>query len=181
MSARAGELDPGSRRIYATVAWASFVVIVIVTVYGVYESLVTPGLPVGRVLVDVYWPFPPYFAQPVTYFSVACVALFYSGMRLWEKHISRWPKSLLSFLQVVGFVVAFSSAYEVIYNFVFWGASYVVAALEKHVTVTDILNSPFPIPWSFVFATRAFAALFVISAYSVYFLRKMTKSDPTLI
>ena len=127
-------------------------------------------------LVDVYWPFPPYFAQPVTYFSVACVALFYSGLRLWEQRVSRWPRSVLSFLQVLGFVVAFSSAYEVMYNFIFWGATYTVAAINFNTSIPDLLNSSYPVPWSFVFATRAFSALFVISGYSVYFLRQLNKS-----
>ncbi len=150
--------------------------LIVVVAYGLLEAARTPNLPVGAVWVYVYWPFPPYFAQPVTYFSVACVALFYSGLRLWEARISKWPAGLLSFLQLVGFVVAFSSAYEVIYNFVFWGATYTVAALTLHTSIPDLLNSSYPVPWSFVFATRAFAALFVISGYSVYFLRRLNKS-----
>lgn len=161
---------------FAVFAWLSFATIVTLIIYGVYESWVHPGQAVGQVWVDVYWPFPPYFAQPVTYFSVACITLFYSGLRLWEQRISRWPRPILSFLQLFGFVVAFSSAYEVIYNFIFWGATYAVAALELDTSIPDLLTSNYPVPWSFVFATRAFAALFVISGYSVYFLRRMSGS-----
>ncbi len=166
-------LDPVAKRMFRVVAWASFVAIVGIGVYGIVEALATPGLAVGAVLVDVYWPFPPYFAQPITYFSVACVALFYSGMRLWEARIAKWPPGVIGFLQLLGFVVAVSSAYEVIYNFVFWGATYTVAALTLHTTIPDLLNSNYPIPWSFVFATRIFSALFVISGYTVYYLRRV--------
>jgi hypothetical protein len=163
-------------RIFRVVAWLSFITLAILVVYGLAEALLRPGQAVGAVWVDVYWPFPPYFAQPVTYFSVACIALFYSGLRLWEEEIAKWPVSVINFLQLVGFIVAFMSAYEVLYNFNFWGATFTVAALEKNVSIPDLLNSSYPIPWSFVFATRAFSALFVISGYSVYFLRRLNRS-----
>ena len=177
--AAAKPLDRSTKVMFTLVAWASFLTIIVVIVYGVVEALRTPGLAVGAVWVYVYWPFPPYFAQPVTYFSVACIALFYSGLRLWEELISKLPLGVLYFLQLLGFVVAFSSAYEVIYNFIFWGATYTVAALALQTTIPDLLNSSYPVPWSFVFATRAFSALFVISGYSVYFLRRLSK--PRLI
>ena len=168
-------MDQSTRFMFSIIAWTSFLTIVVVVLYGLVESLRYYGtsLAVGVVLVDVYWPFPPYFAQPVTYFSVACVALFYSGLRLWEERISKWPKWLLSFFQMFGFVVAFSSAYEVLYNFMLWGAAYAVAAQAGGIVNPDTLFSSFPSPWSLVFATRAFSALFVISGYSVYFLRKV--------
>jgi hypothetical protein len=169
-------LDPGTRRVFTVVAWAAFVTLIILVLYGVMEAARTPNQPIGAVWVDVYWPFPPYFAQPVTYFSVACIALFYSGLRLWEVRIAKWPVGLISLLQLVGFIVAFSSAYEVLYNFNFWGATYTVAALTLHTSIPDLLTSNYPVPWSFVFATRAFAALFVISGYSVYFLRRLNRS-----
>lgn len=169
-------LDRGTRRVFTLVAWTSFIILVVLFVYGLLEVRGTSNLPVGRQWVDVYWPFPPYFAQPVTYFSVACVALFYSGLRLWEARISKWPRGLISFLQLLGFIVAFSSGYEVLYNFNFWGASYAVQQLTLHVLNPDLLTSSYPIPWSFVFATRVFSALFVISGYSVYFLRRVNRS-----
>lgn len=176
-------MNEATRRMYRAVAWVSFLIIVVVTVYGSVQTLYLSKEPVGQVLVDVYWPFPPYFAQPITYFSVACVALFYSGLRLWEDRISKWPTWLLMLLQVFGFVVAFSAAYEVIFNFMLWGASYSVQcanAIASHSACNpDVLVSLYPTPWSLVFATRAFAALFVISGYSVYFLRKF--SAPNLI
>lgn len=170
-------LDPGTKEIFTIVAWVSFAVIIAVSAYGIMEALTTSGEAVGAWWVDVYWPFPPYFAQPVTYFAVACVALFYSGLRLWEERISKWPVGLISFIQLVGFIVAFSAAYEVIYNFVFWGASYSAAALTSHAaTVPDTLASDYPVPWNFVFATRVFAAIFVVSGYSVYFLRRLNRT-----
>jgi len=166
---------------YRLVAWVSLFVIIVVTVYGLGQTTIGSKQPVGEVWVNVYWPFPPFFAQPITYFSVACVALFYSGLRLWEGTVSKWPKWVLMFLQLFGFVVAFSSAYEVMYNFMLWGASYSVAcseAIAKQIVCNpDVINSLYPTPWNLVFATRAFAALFVISGYSVYFLRKFSSEQ----
>lgn len=174
-------MTDGTKRVYRFVAYVSFITIIAVTVYGLIESLYVTKQPVGQVLVDVFWPFPPYFAQPVTYFSVASVALFYSGLRLWENRISKWPSWLLMLLQIFGFVVAFSSAYEVMYNFMLWGASYTVncanAIANHYACDVNALTSLYPTPWSLVFATRAFSALFVISGYSVYFLRKFSLTN----
>ena len=164
-------------RMYKLVAWVSLAIILVVTVYGIIESLYVSGEPVGQVWVDVYFPLPPYFAQPVTYFSVACVALFYSGLRLWEERIRKWPEWLLMLLQLFGFVVAFSAAFEVMYNFMLWGAIFSLACATKPVCNPDLLTSTYPSQWSLVFATRAFSALFVISGYSVYFLRKFSSSS----
>ncbi|MDG7010917.1 MAG: hypothetical protein JRN57_02230 [Nitrososphaerota archaeon] len=173
-------MDAVTRRMYKVIAWASLIIIVIVSLYGIAESLYVTGEAIGKVWVDVYFPFPPYFAQPVTYFSVACVALFYCGLRLWEERISKWPGWLVAFLQLVGFVVAFSAAYEVMYNFMVWGSLFVIACQQGVASVTcnpDTLSTVYPSQWSLVFATRAFSALFVISGYSVYFLRKYSSSS----
>jgi len=170
-------MDPVTRRIFKLVAWVSFLTIVAVVVYGVVASLVTTGtgLAIGIVLVNVEWPL-PYFAKPVSYFSVASVALFYSGLRLWEERIARWPRPLLGSLQLLGFVVAFASAYEVLFNFMIWGAFFSVQILQG-VTSPNFINSPgVPIPWNLDFATKAFSALFVISGYSVYYLRRLTSA-----
>jgi hypothetical protein len=172
-------LNDSTSRMYKFVAWVSFIIIVAVTVYGVAESAYVTGEPVGKVWVDVYFPFPPYFAQPVTYFAVACVALFYSGLRLGEERISKWPTWLLMLLQLVGFVVAFSAAYEVMYNFMVWGAAFSACAVKQGLGSCnpDLMNALYPSQWNLVFATRAFSALFVISGYSVYYLRKFSSSS----
>jgi len=170
-------MHEATKRMYTAVAWASFLILVLITVYGVVQSLYFSKEPVGQVLVDVWFPFPPYFAQPVTYFSVACVALFYSGLRVWEERIAKWPRWLLMMLQALGFIVAFSAAYEVMYNFMVWGALYVIACEQtKGICNVDLLSSLYPSQWSLVFATRMFSALFVISGYSVYYLRKFSSS-----
>jgi hypothetical protein len=125
--------------------------------------------------VNVEWPL-PFFAKPVSYFSMACVALFYSGLRLWEERVARWPHRLLSFLQLLGFVVAFASAYEVMYNFMIWGAFFSISVLQG-VSNPNLIATGVPIPWDLDFATKAFSALFVISGYSVYYIRRLTKVD----
>jgi len=170
-------MDARTRSTLKVVAWVSFLTIVAVVVYGIAASLVTTGsgLAIGIALVNIEWPL-PFFAKPVSYFSVACVALFYSGLRLWEDRIAKWPHHTLSFLQLVGFVVAFASAYEVLYNFMIWGAFFSVQILQG-VSNPSFISTGVPIPWDLDFATKAFSALFVISGYSVYFLRRLTKSD----
>lgn len=170
-------MDDKTRKIYRLVSWVSGLTIVATIVYGIVASVAETGggLAVGVVLVEIDWPFPPYFAKPVSYFSIAAVAFFYSTLKLWEQRIARWPSWLLQTLTLFGFVVAFASAYEVMYNFMLWGAIYSVEFL-KNVTNPDFINTPFTVPWNLVFATKAFSALFVISGYSVYFLRRIDKS-----
>jgi len=170
-------MDAGTKRIFLVVAWASFLTIIAVVVYGIVASIVTTGtgLAIGIALVNIEWPL-PYFAKPVSYFSVASVALFYSGMRLWEDRITKWPHHLLSFLQLVGFVVAFASAYEVMYNFMIWGAFFSIQILQG-VSNPSLISTGVPIPWNLDFATKVFSALFVISGYSVYYLRRLTQSE----
>jgi hypothetical protein len=171
-------LDAGSRRIYTVLAWGSLLTILLVGVYGLFEWATGHMGVIGNQFVDFYWPYPPYFAQPVTYFSVACVILFYTGLRLWDERMRKWPKAVLSLLIIIGFVVAFSAAYEVIYNFMLWGATYSIACLGSPAPCDpDTLFSSYPLPWNLVFATRAFSALFVVSAYSVYYLRRLTRSQ----
>jgi len=167
-------LEPGTKRFYQIVAWVSLSTVVAVAFYGLFQAFAGHVEIVGEQLVDVYWPYPPYFAQPITYFSVACVALFYTGLRLWDARLRSWPRSLISGLVLIGFVVAFSSAYEVLYNFMLWGATYSIACSHA-VCDPDVVISTFPAPWNLVFATRAFTALFVVSGYSVYYLRRLSK------
>lgn len=168
-------MNEGTRRLFTIIAYVSIAIIAVISIYGLVESLYFTGEPVGEVWVNVYFPFPPYFAQPVTWFSVACVALFYSGLRLWEERISKWPNWILMLVQLVGFVIAFSAAYEVLYNFMVWGALYVTAC-GKGICDPDVLTSQFPSQWSLVFATRVFSAIFVISGYTVYYCRKFSGS-----
>ena len=51
---------------YKLIAWASLIIILAVTIYGAVESSYVTGEPIGKVSVDVYFPYPPYFAQPET-------------------------------------------------------------------------------------------------------------------
>jgi hypothetical protein len=42
-----------------------------------------------------------------------------------------------------------------------------------HGSIANVLTSQISTPWNLVFATKMFAALFLISGYTVYFLRKV--------
>lgn len=164
---------------YAAVAWGSLAVIIVTSAYAIFELLFGSKEPLGQYLVDVYWPFPPYFAQPMTYFCAAWVSLFYAGMRLWEERVAKWPKWVVSLVQLTGFVVAFSAAYEVLYNFMLYGSTYVIACGEVHGACNPIVLTsfyPYAFAWNLLFATSAYTAIFVVSGYSVYYLRKVTAS-----
>jgi len=162
---------------YRIVFVASGLVILATWAYGVGTSALyaSGSIPViGQNMVNVEWPL-PYFAQPVTYLSVASVTFFYTGLRLWQNKVAQWSHLALSSLQLVAVVVAFATAYEVLYNFMLWGSYFGVQVLSNSGASPNLIASPGPVPWNLVFATRMFSALFAISGYSAFFLRKVNQ------
>jgi hypothetical protein len=161
---------------YRIVAWVSGITILTVIAYGVISTLESSGsvVSVGATLVNVEFPL-PMLAKPVTYLSIASVTFFYSSLRVWEHKIARWSRVKLSALQLFAIVVAFASAYEVLYNFMIWGAIF-SGQYVKGILNPSVLSGPADvsgIPWNLVFATKMFSALLVIAGYSAYFLRKL--------
>lgn len=164
-----------TRLMYKVVCWFSGIIIFVTVSYGVSSSVVyaSGSIPViGQSLVNVSFPL-PYFARPVTYLTLACITFFYSGLRLWQYKVAQWSQVKLASLQLVAIVVAFSSAYQVAYSFMLWGSYFSLELLYNNLANPVSLSSPGPAPWNLVFATQIFAALFVVSSYSVYFLRKV--------
>ena len=165
-----------TRLMYKIVCAASGIIIIATWAYGVGTSALyaSGSIPViGQNMVNVAFPL-PYLAQPVDYLSVASVTFFYSGIRLWENKVAQWSQVKLASLQLLAIVLAFASAYEVMYNFMLWGSYFSVQVLYNSVAANpNFLTSPGPAPWNLVFATKIFSSLFMISGYSAYFLRKV--------
>jgi hypothetical protein len=164
-----------ARLMYRIVCWASGLTIIGVIAYGLVSSALYANggvLDVGATLVNVEFPF-PFLAKPVTYLSIASVTFFYSGLRLYQNKVAAWSQVTLSAVQLFALVVAFASAYEVLYNFMLWGAYFSEALIKSLVNNPDVVSGPGPTPWNLVFATKMFASLFVISGYTVYFLRRI--------
>jgi hypothetical protein len=164
-----------TRAMYEVIAWVSGITMVAVCVYGLVTALLSGLSVVGTSMVDVEFPF-TFMAKPITYLSVASVTFFYSCMQLFQNRIARWSLFRLSVIQLFAIVVALSSAYEVLYNFMLWGAFLSNQLLTTSITALSLINnvdSPGPIPWNLVFATKIFFSLFVISGYAVYFLRRI--------
>ncbi|HEV2390602.1 MAG TPA: hypothetical protein VGS04_07760 [Nitrososphaerales archaeon] len=160
---------------YKVVCGSSGIVILLTLAYGVGTSALyaSGSIPViGQNMVNVSFPL-PYFAQPVDYLSVASVIFFYTAIRIWQNKVAQWSHLELASLQLVAIVVAFASAYEVLYNFMLWGAYFSVQVLYNVSANPVLLSSPGPTPWNLVFATKVFMSLFVMSGYTVYFLRKV--------
>ncbi len=167
-----------TRTMYVVIAWLSGIIVTAVLVYGLVTAILSGLSAVGTSLVDVEFPF-SFAAQPVTYLSIASVTFFYSGMQVWQYRIARWPLFRLSAIQLAAIVVAFISAYEVLYNFMLWGAFLGNQLLTSSVAALSLVNSvdsPGPVPWNLVFATKIFFSTFVISGYAVYFLRRIHSS-----
>ncbi len=168
--------DARTRLMYKVVCGASGVTILLSVAYGVATSALyaSGSIPViGQNMVNVSFPL-PYFAQPVDYLSMASVIFFYTAIRLWQNRVAQWSHLELASLQLLAIVVAFASAYEVMYNFMLWGSYFSVQVLYNNLAANPLLvQSPGPTPWNLVFATKVFMSLFVISGYTVYFLRKV--------
>jgi hypothetical protein len=168
--------DARTRMMYKVVCGSSGIIILMSLAYGVATSALyaSGSIPViGQNMVNVSFPL-PYFAQPVDYLSVAAVIFFYTAIRIWQNKVAQWSHLELASLQLLAIVVAFASAYEVFYNFMLWGSYFSVQVLYNNIAANPInLSSPGPTPWNLVFATKVFMSLFVISGYTVYFLRKV--------
>jgi hypothetical protein len=165
-----------TRLMYRIVCWASGATILATLAYAISTSAMYASgslSDVGRSFVDVDFPL-PFFAQPVTYLSVASVTFFYAGLRLWQNKVAQWSQVKLASLQLFAIVVAFASAFEVVYNMMLWGSYSSVQVLYENLPANSgLLSAPIPTPWDIVFATKMFAALLLISGYSVYFLRRV--------
>lgn len=167
--------EANTRLLYSVVCAVSGSVIVATLAYAVATATVAGGglSQAGKAMVEAGFPLPS-FAQPVAYLGVASVAFFYSGLRLWQSRVARLSQAKLASIQLLGIVVAFASAYEVVYNFMLWGSYASVQALYGELAPgSTLLAGPAPIPWGPVLATWVFAALLVISGYTAYFLRKI--------
>jgi hypothetical protein len=168
--------DAKTQLMYRIVFGASGLIILATLTYGVATSALyaSGSIPViGQNMVNVSFPL-PYFTQPVTYLSVASVTFFYTGLRLWQNKVAQWSHLTLASLQLIAIVVAFASAYAVMYNFMLWGSYFSLGLLyNSGLTNPNNVTSYGPTPWNLVFATKVFMSLFVISGYTVYFLRKV--------
>jgi len=170
---------------YNVVAWASGLTILTVLAYGIVGTILASGgvVDIGATFVNVEFPL-PFLAKPVTYLSIASVTFFYSTLRVWEPRIAKWSRVKLSALQLFAIVVAFASAYEVVYNFMLWEAIYsaqvLIGQLNPNV-ITSPSTSPSTIPWNLVFATKMFSALLFIGAYTAYFLRRVHSRTESLL
>jgi hypothetical protein len=177
-----GELrkaEERTRMMYEVVAWVSGITIVAVLVYGLVTAVLNGLSVLGTSLVNVEFPF-TFMAKPVTYLSIASVTFFYSVMQLFQNRIARWSLLRLSMIELFAVVVALSSAYEILYNFMLWGAflsnQLLTSSVATLVAINDVA-SPGPVPWNLVFATKIFFSLFLISGYATYFLRKIHKGN----
>jgi hypothetical protein len=167
--------DARTRLMYKVVCGVSGFIILATITYGVATSAIyaSGSIPViGQNMVNVSWPL-AYLAQPVDYLSVASVIFFYTAIRLWQNKVAQWSHLELASLQLVAIVVAFASAYEVMYNFMLWSSYFTVQLISNLEANPVNLVSFGPTPWNLVFATKVFSSLFVISGYTVYFLRKV--------
>src|SRR5947208_17194341 len=119
---------------YRLVVCVAVITALAVVVYGIVLAVVTTGGvgAFGSTLVNVQFPLPE-FAKPISYFSIASVAFFYSELKLWEERIARLPAQVRSFLRLFGFVVAFASAYEGLYNFMLWAAFFTIQVVQSTV------------------------------------------------
>lgn len=172
--------DRRVRSFYILMAWISGTVIILTTVYGVAEAIreyLTMGVvTVGQTLVEVDFPF-PYFAKPISYLSVAIVVFFYSIIKSHEQRIAQISNYRKALLSVFALVVAFTSVYEVLYNFAVWNALLTAEVFAGRIN-PDVLRVNYPdpkAPWNLVFATKIFFSTAVASLIAFYSLQKKSR------
>lgn len=165
-----------TEQLYRLGTWVSGLIILAVFVYGLVRTGLGSTIPFGANLADHDFPF-PFFAKPVSYLALASVAFIYCGLRVYKHRLANWSQFRKSVLRLFLFVLAFGSAYEVLFNFMYWGSLYVIEAIQKNVINPDVIVSLYPWSWSLLFATKMYLALFAISAYTIYFMRRLEENE----
>lgn len=168
---------------FRMIATISGLIILLTLAFSFIEAVrqyATAGqVTIGEWLVSFDFPV-PYFAKPVTYLSVAIVVFWFSWTTMHRGKIARISKFWRSILTVFALIIAFTSFYELMYNFTVWGALITADAMRGLIRI-DLLNIAYPnpkIPWNLVFATKMFSSLSAISLYSFFLLLKSSEQQP---
>ncbi len=167
--------------VYKVIFYICAAIMIVVTAYALIASLMeyinNGSVVIGEVLVNTEIPFKG-FAKPVTYLMISSIVGWYCVTRLGKSKTMNLSPRNKAILKLIAIAIAVTTLYELIYNFVVWGALMTADAISGIIRI-DVLNIPYPnpkTPWSLVFATKMFLAAFIISAHAVYLISKSERS-----
>jgi len=177
-------LDKIFKPIYNNLKLVSIILITLsLSIFFYYLSRSIMGIdkvfPFGSNMVDREIIFIPHFLymKPVTLIMLLGYTGFLCGMFHLDKS---WGYTLREheyiILELIAGVSLFVTIYEVIFNFMLWGAL-ITSIAENGVVIgnIDLLVNQFPNPaqpWNLVFATKAFYTFSITSGTALYFLEK---------
>jgi hypothetical protein len=176
------------KAIYNSLKQISIILItlsIIIFLYYIFRSII--GLdeffPFGNNMVNHEIIFIPHilYMKPVT----LIVILGYSGFLCAMLHLDKsWGYNLNEYeyviLELIVGILLFITVYEVVFNFMLWGAL-ISSISAKGVVIgnIDLLANQFPNParpWNLVFATKIFYTFSITFATALYFLEKWRRS-----
>ena len=134
--------------------------------------------PVGEGFVDSELPPPgifPYFLKPITWLMIVVFAGWFSFIELVKGYIRLLDGNWRFFYSMVLFIIAAISFYEILYNFMYWGA---ILSRQASVDPDSIANG-FPSQLyqvNIVFATKVGVTIFACAVYALAVIKFPGKS-----
>jgi hypothetical protein len=131
---------------------------------------------VGEEFVNQELPPPntfPYFLKPITWLMIAAFAGWFSLLELAKGRIRRLDREQRYTFGLILFIFAAVAFYEILYNFMYWGA-----ILARQAVNPDSITNGFPSQLyqvNIVFATKVYVTVFVCALYALAVLRQSNK------
>lgn len=134
--------------------------------------------PVGEEFVDSELPPSgtfPYFLKPITWLMMVVFAGWFSFIELVKGYIRLLDSNWRYFYSMVLFIIAAISFYEILYNFMYWGA----ILSQQAAPDPDSIANGFPSQLyqvNIVFATKVGVAIFACAVYALAAIKSNGKS-----
>ena len=171
-------------KVYLYIFYVCGVIMVSITVFGVYAMLEeweeNGTYVMGEVLHNTIIPFEN-FARLTTWLFFSTIIGWYCVTRIgWKRTAgNKITGSRMSLLQLMFLGFAIISLYEVFWNFSVLTAQITAEVVNGSFPDIDILSVDYPDsnrPWNLIFATKMFLAATIISAHAFYLSTRPRKS-----
>ncbi len=127
--------------------------------------------PVGEEFVNEELPPPgmfPYFLKPITWLMIVVFAGWFSFLELMKNQIKLLDDNWRYFYAMVLFIIVAISFYEILYNFMYWGA--ILSKQPEAALDPDSVANGFPSQLyqvNIVFATKVGVTIFACAMYAL--------------
>jgi hypothetical protein len=170
-----------SQSVLRVIATTSLAVILVIVAYAAVGSLAKGTGVIGASLVTVEIPPPsvsPVYFKPITILYIAGGLLLYSGLELGKPRLRLMSQTKKTFIKAFSFIVAVVFAYEVGFNFIYWGGQIAADSIRGSLN-PDLIANPYPslvYEFNVVFATKLTTLFMIAGIYAFYFMNRLDQA-----